>query len=219
MALSRARRTVNEIPVRETLPHRGGVYGASDLGVYDLHGGEYRDLRLLDTERVRERCGVFRDLDLRFQIRINVYGAVGDDEEPILLGDLENGCLAEQIAIFLQAFSLSRMAFMKVEVCISPSWAYPLRRSERARRPCLRRRGRPSSSMMRKSPASFPILSSTRTISFRRPIRMASAMPRLHGHHQRAESIGVMRRGECHALFFRTAPGQTAPSGQSFSAS
>ncbi len=52
-------RTVNEIPVRETLPHRGGVYGASDLGVYDLHGGEHRDLRLLDTERVRERCGVF----------------------------------------------------------------------------------------------------------------------------------------------------------------
>lgn len=99
-------RTVNEIPVRETLPHRGGVYGASDLGVYDLYGGEHRDLRLLDTERVRERCGVFRDLDLRFQIRINVYGAVGDDEEPILLGDLENGRLAEQIAIFLQAFLL-----------------------------------------------------------------------------------------------------------------
>ena len=99
-------RTVNEIPVRETLPHRGGVYGASDLGVYDLHGGEHRDLRLLDTERVRERCGVFRDLDLRFQIRINVYGAVRDDEEPILLGDLENGRLAEQIAIFLQALLL-----------------------------------------------------------------------------------------------------------------
>ena len=36
-------RTVNEIPVRETLPHRGGVYGASDLGIYDLHGGEHRD--------------------------------------------------------------------------------------------------------------------------------------------------------------------------------
>lgn len=99
MALSRASGPSMRYRVRETLPHRGGVYGASDLGVYDLHGGEHRDLRLLDTERVRERCGVFRDLDLRFQIRINVYGAVGDDEEPILLGDLENGRLAEQIAL------------------------------------------------------------------------------------------------------------------------
>ena len=150
---------------------------------------------------MRERCGVFRDLDLRFQIRINVYGAVGDDEEPILLGDLENGRLAEQIALFLQALLLVQNGLHEGRGVHQPLHGH-IRFAAVNELDGLVCGG--AVVLFLNDAEVFGVLS--HFIKHADDLLPAADQNGLgnaavHGHHQRAKSIGVMRRGECHALF------------------